>query len=63
MLAGIWRDRWTKAEVDAWLESHGLGGQLRAESLDVEEFLTLANALKERWGGESTEVVGEESED
>ena len=49
VLAGIWRDQWTKADVDAWLEARGLSGQLRAESLDVEEFLELAHALKERW--------------
>ena len=36
VLAGIWRDRWTKAEVDAWLESHGLSGQIRAEALNVQ---------------------------
>jgi 16S rRNA (adenine1518-N6/adenine1519-N6)-dimethyltransferase len=50
VLAGLWRDQWTKAEVDAWLESRGLSGQLRAEALDVEEFVDLAQALKERWG-------------
>ena len=50
VLAATWRDRWTKAEVDAWLESQGLSGQLRAEALDVEEFLALAHALRERWG-------------
>jgi 16S rRNA (adenine1518-N6/adenine1519-N6)-dimethyltransferase len=50
VLAGLWRDRWTKPEVDAWLESQGLSGQLRAESLDVDEFIALAHALKGRWG-------------
>jgi 16S rRNA (adenine1518-N6/adenine1519-N6)-dimethyltransferase len=50
VLAGLWRDRWTKSDVDAWLESRGLSGQLRAEALDVEEFLDLARALQERWG-------------
>jgi 16S rRNA (adenine1518-N6/adenine1519-N6)-dimethyltransferase len=50
-LAGIWRDRWTKSEVDAWLESQGLSGQIRAETLSVEEFVELARALRERWGG------------
>ncbi len=50
VLAALWDDRWTKADVDAWLESHGLSGQLRAEALNVEEFLTLAHALRERWG-------------
>ena len=45
-LAGMWRDRWTKAEVDAWLESRGLSGRLRAESLDVDEFIELAHDLR-----------------
>ena len=36
VLAGTWRDRWSKAEVDTWLEAQGLSGQLRAESLNVE---------------------------
>ncbi len=31
VLAGLWRDEWTKPEVDAWLEAQGLSGQLRAE--------------------------------
>jgi 16S rRNA (adenine1518-N6/adenine1519-N6)-dimethyltransferase len=51
VLAGLWRDQWTKADVDAWLEAQGLGGQLRAEALNVEEFLGLSHALRERWGG------------
>jgi 16S rRNA (adenine1518-N6/adenine1519-N6)-dimethyltransferase len=50
VLAGIWRDQWTKAEVDAWLAAQGLSGQVRAESLDVAEFRELVHALKERWG-------------
>jgi 16S rRNA (adenine1518-N6/adenine1519-N6)-dimethyltransferase len=53
-LAGIWRDEWSKSDVDLWLESQGLSGQLRAETLSVEEFIDLANALRERWG----DVVG-----
>jgi 16S rRNA (adenine1518-N6/adenine1519-N6)-dimethyltransferase len=50
VLAGIWRDRWTKPEVDAWLEAQGLSSQIRAEALNVEEFIALAYALRERWG-------------
>jgi len=49
-LAEIWRDRWAKAEVDVWLESQGLSGQVRAEALDIDEFLALARALRECWG-------------
>jgi 16S rRNA (adenine1518-N6/adenine1519-N6)-dimethyltransferase len=50
VLAGLWGDRWTRSDVDAWLESEGLSGQLRAESLSVEEFVELARALAQRWG-------------
>ena len=49
VLAATWRDRWSKAEVDTWLEAQGLSGQLRAESLNVDEFLALAKSLRERW--------------
>jgi 16S rRNA (adenine1518-N6/adenine1519-N6)-dimethyltransferase len=49
VLAGMWRDRWTKGDVDAWLESHGHSGQLRAEALDIEEFVALAHALRQRF--------------
>jgi 16S rRNA (adenine1518-N6/adenine1519-N6)-dimethyltransferase len=49
-LAGIWRDQWDKSEVDRWLESRGLRGQIRAEVLDIEEFVALAHALRERFG-------------
>jgi hypothetical protein len=44
--AGMRDDEWTKAEVDAWLEAQGLSGQLRAEALDVEQFIALAKALQ-----------------
>ncbi len=47
VLAGLGSDGWTKSEVDAWLESQGLSGQLRAESLNVEEFVSLAHALRD----------------
>jgi 16S rRNA (adenine1518-N6/adenine1519-N6)-dimethyltransferase len=49
-LAEIGLGRWTAAEVDLWLESHGLRGQIRAEALNVDEFLSLAHALRARWG-------------
>jgi 16S rRNA (adenine1518-N6/adenine1519-N6)-dimethyltransferase len=49
-LAAAWRDRWSKAEVDAWLEKDGLSGQVRAEALNTEEFVALAQALHNRWG-------------
>ena len=50
VLFDIWRDQWTKTEAEAWLESLGIDGQLRAEALDVDQFRTLAHALKKRWG-------------
>jgi 16S rRNA (adenine1518-N6/adenine1519-N6)-dimethyltransferase len=61
VLAGMWQDRWTKAEVDAWLQQRGLDGQLRAEALDVVQFRSLSMALKERWGEENKPSDGLES--
>ena len=49
-LAGIWRDQWDKSDVDTWLESRGLDGQIRAEAMNIEEFIALADALRERFG-------------
>jgi 16S rRNA (adenine1518-N6/adenine1519-N6)-dimethyltransferase len=62
-LAGIWRDSWTKSDVDTWLEAQGYSGQLRAERLDFEEFRELAAALHKRWGGafgDAAETVADE---
>jgi 16S rRNA (adenine1518-N6/adenine1519-N6)-dimethyltransferase len=50
VLAGIWPERWTKADVDEWLESFGRSGQIRAEALGVAEFVSLAQGLRERFG-------------
>jgi 16S rRNA (adenine1518-N6/adenine1519-N6)-dimethyltransferase len=50
VLAGMWRDQWTKAEVDAWLEAQALSGQLRAEEFHVDQFIALARALRQRFG-------------
>ena len=50
VLHTLWKDRWTKPEVDELLESLGLTGQVRAEAMNVEEFLSLAEALKTRFG-------------
>jgi 16S rRNA (adenine1518-N6/adenine1519-N6)-dimethyltransferase len=50
VLAGIWADRWSKPEVDAWLQCRGLSGQVRAEALTVDELVALARALHERFG-------------
>ncbi|MGE3818341.1 MAG: 16S rRNA (adenine(1518)-N(6)/adenine(1519)-N(6))-dimethyltransferase RsmA [Isosphaeraceae bacterium] len=50
VLSSQYKGRWTKAEVDTLLGSLGLDGQVRAEALNVEEFLALALALKDRLG-------------
>lgn len=50
VLFSQYKGRWTKPEVDALLESLGLNGQIRAEAMNVQEFLSLANALKARFG-------------
>jgi hypothetical protein len=46
----MWSERWTKADVDQWLDSRGLSGQLRAEALGIGEFVVLAHGLGERFG-------------
>ena len=53
VLFSEWRDHWTdKAEVDALLAGLGLAetGPIRAETMNVEEFLDLAAALQARFG-------------
>ncbi|MDR3623432.1 MAG: 16S rRNA (adenine(1518)-N(6)/adenine(1519)-N(6))-dimethyltransferase RsmA [Paludisphaera borealis] len=49
VLSGVERDRWTKADVDVLLASLGLDGRLRAEALQVDEWITLTKALKAQW--------------
>jgi 16S rRNA (adenine1518-N6/adenine1519-N6)-dimethyltransferase len=49
VLYSLWRGRWTKPEVDAMLDGLGLTGLVRAEMMNVEEFLALAGALKDRF--------------
>lgn len=63
VLYSLWRDRWEKPEVDAMLESIGLTGEIRAESMNVEEFVSLAEALKAKLGVEQeAEPEDEDSE-
>ncbi len=50
VLHALWRDRLTKADVDALLGPLGLTGGVRAEAMDVDEFIALADALKARLG-------------
>lgn len=48
-----WKDRWeSKAQVDALLETLGLTGDVRAEMMNVEEMIALAEALKATFGGQ-----------
>lgn len=54
VLYSIWRDRWTKDEVDALLEGLGLTGQVRAEAMDVAEHIALADALRRHLGPGAT---------
>jgi 16S rRNA (adenine1518-N6/adenine1519-N6)-dimethyltransferase len=49
VLAAMWVDQWTTADVDHWLEGQGVSGQIRAEALGVEEIISLAHALRERF--------------
>jgi 16S rRNA (adenine1518-N6/adenine1519-N6)-dimethyltransferase len=50
VLYGLWRDRVTRPEIDALLDSLGLTGLVRAEALDVPEFLALSDRLRQRLG-------------
>jgi 16S rRNA (adenine1518-N6/adenine1519-N6)-dimethyltransferase len=61
VLYSLWRDRWTKPEVDALLEGLGLTGMVRAEAMNVEEFLSLASALKEKFGNQPVHEATEEN--
>jgi 16S rRNA (adenine1518-N6/adenine1519-N6)-dimethyltransferase len=67
VLLSEWRDRWPggKPEIDAFLAKLGLAetGIVRAETLNVEEFLDLANALKAHFGIGSSEEADLEDED
>jgi 16S rRNA (adenine1518-N6/adenine1519-N6)-dimethyltransferase len=54
VLYSLWRDRWTKEEVDALLDGLGLlnTGHIRAEAMNVEELIALAIALRAKLGSE-----------
>ncbi|CAN5833365.1 16S rRNA (adenine(1518)-N(6)/adenine(1519)-N(6))-dimethyltransferaseRsmA [soil metagenome] len=64
VLYSQWRDRWNdKAEVDALLEGLGLTGEIRAEAMNVEEFLALTTALKARFGADLPTAKEPEADD
>ena len=46
----MWHDEWTKSEVDAWLSRLESTARPCAEALYVDQFRSLTQALKERWG-------------
>ncbi len=66
VLHSLWRDRLTRPEVDALLESLGMTGLVRAEAMNVEEFLALSRTLGERLmrapGSEPEPELGAEPE-
>jgi 16S rRNA (adenine1518-N6/adenine1519-N6)-dimethyltransferase len=53
-LAAIGDRSWTKAQADAVLAAQDLDGTLRAEALNVEEWIALAEALRPHLAGTST---------
>jgi 16S rRNA (adenine1518-N6/adenine1519-N6)-dimethyltransferase len=59
VLAAMWPQRWSKHDVDLWLQDLGFDGQQRAETLDVGQFHTLADALQRKWPGGFGEDAGE----
>jgi 16S rRNA (adenine1518-N6/adenine1519-N6)-dimethyltransferase len=63
VLAGLWPDRWSKADVETWLKPLNLDGQHRAEELSVEQFRRLSQALKDRWVDHPREQIGLAEED
>lgn len=66
VLYSLWRGRWTKPEVDALLDGLGLTGLVRAEAMNVEEILTLAQALAHRFnqpGGDQPAPLEDESDE
>ena len=65
VIHGLWRDRLTRPEVDALLESIGLTVLVRAEAMNYEEFVSLAQALEERLkaAGDARPAVDGEADD
>ena len=59
VMAATWFSGSSKAEVDRWLEAHGLSGKRRAESLCIDEFLAIATALRERRADKPGDLIGD----
>ena len=62
VLAMTWCSGLSNAEVDRWLETYGINGELRAESLGVDQFLLLARALREHHGNPARELLNKPDE-
>jgi 16S rRNA (adenine1518-N6/adenine1519-N6)-dimethyltransferase len=62
VMAATWFSGLSKAEVDQWLEAHGLSGKRRAESLCIDEFLALAKALRDRRADGPDELIGDQDD-
>ncbi|MFO0950588.1 MAG: 16S rRNA (adenine(1518)-N(6)/adenine(1519)-N(6))-dimethyltransferase RsmA [Isosphaeraceae bacterium] len=60
VLFSLYKPAWTKPEVDALLESLGLDGSIRAEAMNVEEFQSLATALRDRFKAAETPEPADE---
>jgi 16S rRNA (adenine1518-N6/adenine1519-N6)-dimethyltransferase len=59
VLHGMYKKQATKPEIDTLLESLGLTGQIRAETMNVEEFILLADTLQARFGPEPSDNESE----
>jgi 16S rRNA (adenine1518-N6/adenine1519-N6)-dimethyltransferase len=55
VLHAAWRGHWTKEEIDAMLGALGLDPHVRAEAMNVEELMDLAEAMKRRLGAAPAE--------
>ena len=50
VLTDLGRDLWPKDEIPPLLQSLEIDGTLRAEALEIQQWIALAQALRERWG-------------
>jgi len=61
-LHSVYGDSISKPEIDTLLESIGLNSQIRAEAMNVEEFRSLAEVLRERLGPSAKVIMPESPE-
>jgi 16S rRNA (adenine1518-N6/adenine1519-N6)-dimethyltransferase len=62
VLHGLWRDQLSKPDVDVLLERIGLTGLVRAEAMNVEEFLALTRQLQAFLGADKVRAHAPEVE-